>query len=529
MSEISTLNGYRIKDKKAIRYYNTVANMIADTTLKSGMHVKTSGYYENHDGGHAEYKIISSENVLENDFIEDLSNGLKAKLIIENNIINVKQIGAKADNETDNTSIFQSAINKIKNVFIPDGTYVLNNSLILLENMNLIGQSPRTILVCNSDFNIRSNNEDIPYITIKNLRIEGNANINGLDLSGDTTRPFTGGRYSTIENVIFVGFNVGVQIKGVWATNFNNCRFIDNIISVKQLGTCNNITYNQCIFNGQDTYETDNHIGVKISADGGAENYNITFNQCDFEKLKNAIYSYSMVDLTLNNLYVEKVFRVIECTNSLVIKLKGGIYNTINYLATLSSSGSNFLAKSSIDLENMFITVNAQSEMTLINNHDLRCSYKNIYIRNKGTSKVYICENDKSNYKYNYNSKAITMETNNFNARYTSSEGKFSNNLLKGSTDKFKVISPNLVFKSDVTLENNASVYGYINNEHFVTYNINAGSYSNGDTINPAFVSTSAIIFDDLSNIKFKSSNPTTIDCNLNINAQVIIGEMTEI
>ena len=61
MSEISILNGYKIKDKKAVRYYDTISNMKSDTTLKAGMHVKTKGYYSVNDGGNAEYYITSTE------------------------------------------------------------------------------------------------------------------------------------------------------------------------------------------------------------------------------------------------------------------------------------------------------------------------------------------------------------------------------------------------------------------------------------------------------------------------------------
>ena len=60
--EFSTLNGYKVKDKKAIRYYDTVADMKADTTLKTGMHVKTKGYYSANDGGHGEYIIVNDNN-----------------------------------------------------------------------------------------------------------------------------------------------------------------------------------------------------------------------------------------------------------------------------------------------------------------------------------------------------------------------------------------------------------------------------------------------------------------------------------
>ena len=82
--EFSTLNGYKVKDKKAIRYYDTVADMKSDTTLKSGMYVKTKGYYVSNDGGHGEYIIVNDNTLIDDGgSIHTLSNGLKAKILIE--------------------------------------------------------------------------------------------------------------------------------------------------------------------------------------------------------------------------------------------------------------------------------------------------------------------------------------------------------------------------------------------------------------------------------------------------------------
>ena len=79
--EFSTLNGYKVKDKKAIRYYDTVADMKSDTTLKNGMHVKTKGYYTSGDGGSTEYIIKSTSS----SYYEELTNNLVAEMKIENN------------------------------------------------------------------------------------------------------------------------------------------------------------------------------------------------------------------------------------------------------------------------------------------------------------------------------------------------------------------------------------------------------------------------------------------------------------
>ena len=132
MSEVSILNGYKIKDKKAIRFYDTVDDMKNDSTLKEGMHVKTKGYYSVNDGGGAEYYITATQS--NSDYQEELENDLYATLII-NDDINVKQLGAYGNGENDDTSFLNNALLlgylKEKNVYIPDGTYNISSPLII--------------------------------------------------------------------------------------------------------------------------------------------------------------------------------------------------------------------------------------------------------------------------------------------------------------------------------------------------------------------------------------------------------------
>lgn len=128
--EFSTLNGYKVKDKKATRFYDNVESMKNDTTLKEGMHVKTSGYYSASDGGHGEYVIVNDDSLEADDgFVHTLNNDLKAKLIIENDTINIKQFGI-VDNTTDSGSV----INKITNdlnykVYVPKGDYLVEETI----------------------------------------------------------------------------------------------------------------------------------------------------------------------------------------------------------------------------------------------------------------------------------------------------------------------------------------------------------------------------------------------------------------
>ena len=99
----------QLKLNKKPYYYNTVADMKIDSKLKAGDIVITLGYYEINDGGKAIYKISNIES--ETTYQEILNNGLYASLIIENNKINVLQVGITSNENINYTSKIQSLIN----------------------------------------------------------------------------------------------------------------------------------------------------------------------------------------------------------------------------------------------------------------------------------------------------------------------------------------------------------------------------------------------------------------------------------
>jgi len=169
MSEVVKINGYDIKDLKAVRTYENVAAMKSDTKLREGQHVKTKGYYNSEDGGSAEYIIKSSSS----GYYEILSNELVAELIFDKEL-NVKQLGAKGDGTNDDSSIISLALTKAKNIYLPAGEYLINNSLNINSDTNFYGDGDTSIIKAGTEL------YHIIYVTMSN-----NINIHDIYLTGN--------------------------------------------------------------------------------------------------------------------------------------------------------------------------------------------------------------------------------------------------------------------------------------------------------------------------------------------------------
>lgn len=249
---ISTSDGdsVQLKLNKKPYYYNSVADMKADTKLKVGDMAITLGYYEPNDGGGADYHISLSS---QSGYQETLNNNLYATLIIDNSI-NVKQMGAYGDGIHNDTSYIENAILKYNTIFIPDGTYKVNltfNALKYKEiygggNTKLISNGENYILTLTGDsYDIEHLNE---YIKIKDLIFDGQNLYSGMNLTLLQTFDLENIRIQNVKKGIYFQdtmdgrvYNLSI-FKGVseasvgdYALEFNH-----------NLDTCNSISFFGC-------------------------------------------------------------------------------------------------------------------------------------------------------------------------------------------------------------------------------------------------------------------------------------------
>lgn len=164
----------------ALWCFDNVADMKLATNLINGSYVKTLGYYSVNDGGSASYKIRTKESgevANETTLISVNNTNLLAELILDKDI-NILKCGAKNDGTSDCSNLINSLITEYPdyNIFLPNGTYLLNSSIELGTATKIYGENKwKTILTTNNEIiMIKNKSDDIATCTISNLYIDGN-------------------------------------------------------------------------------------------------------------------------------------------------------------------------------------------------------------------------------------------------------------------------------------------------------------------------------------------------------------------
>lgn len=230
--EVSILNGYKIKDKKAIRFYNSVDDMKSDTTLKDEMHVKTKGYYNPNDGGGAEYHITATES--NSVYQEELENGLYATLIYED-LVKVEQFGAYGDGVHDDTVAIQKAIDTHRDVYF-NNYYLVSDTLEIYSDSNIIFSTKARITFTGNGACFYG--DSCFYTHLENVRVES-SNRTGIGILLEKSRN------CVITNAHLTNFSTGIKIDG------------------KDSWSASNVIYNPFIFKF--------NIGIHLTADLGKQ------------------------------------------------------------------------------------------------------------------------------------------------------------------------------------------------------------------------------------------------------------------
>ena len=186
ISKIQIESGtYNIKDaylrEKAVQYYNTLSSFKSSTVVEEGQVIKTLGYFNLNDGGSGLY-LVREKTV--NDVVDDITiigltdNTLVGELI--DDVVNVKQFGAKGDGVTDDIDAINKALAQGKSIVFPEGSYAVSEK-IDIDSDNIIIYGNNSTIIPTHQYNCFDVNGD--NVTINELNIDGTSNY-GYNING---------------------------------------------------------------------------------------------------------------------------------------------------------------------------------------------------------------------------------------------------------------------------------------------------------------------------------------------------------
>ena len=243
-----THNGETVATVLNKRFFNSVADMVADTTLKIGDIVQTLGYYSEGDGGGNIYEIVAAGTGTADggSYIDLTGVSGQAKGLFVDGVVNVKQFGARGDGVTDDTSFIQAAIDYAntqqlayspsryiggRRVYIPSGTYTISSAIKVYQNIKVCGDGATATrivqttsgedclaLVYNEPL---ATDQSAQGVDVLNLLLDGSgageAGITNTDRV--TSTPIS---YCSFKGLQIVGFKVGIHLFGAWNNVFDN-------------------------------------------------------------------------------------------------------------------------------------------------------------------------------------------------------------------------------------------------------------------------------------------------------------------
>lgn len=122
--------------------FDNVESMRDSSLLADGMECRTLGFYQAGDGGGAHYAMHAGGGDVAANGMDAISckNNLIAKLIADNNFLNVKKYGAHGDGTSDDTGVLSHVLRQSRSViYMPSGRYVCHASITVGVNSSVIG------------------------------------------------------------------------------------------------------------------------------------------------------------------------------------------------------------------------------------------------------------------------------------------------------------------------------------------------------------------------------------------------------
>ena len=346
--------------------FDSVSEMASATNLIDGSYAQTLGYYAVGDGGGALYYITDTQSETEHQ--ESLGDGLYATLIVNNDVLNVKTLGAKSDPSYDNTTAFNTALSYVDKyaLYFPYGFYRCSHldSIRVTSNIKIYGD--------NATIKLLDNVITADYQCVFSLQCDDHINslieMSGLNIDMNYTNNHsvidTSGNNLALQHchAIFVYGSADSNIE----TLFHDITFNDLIADGISLGGGSTRIINKAIINNI------------ISKNRTPLRSDICIT-CDFDSLVCS-------DLILDNFEIE-VNSIRANTNRTVLLNNLDVKKALDLDIGINDSGNDILYANNIKVNKYFYTDIKNSNYT-------NCTFNlNHHVRLHGTKVQFInCE-----------------------------------------------------------------------------------------------------------------------------------------
>ena len=307
-----------------IFHYDNISQMKNAINLKDGSYAQTAGFYNLNDNGGATYHIRNKNS-------EEIENGITTFAItgtnliaelIKNETINIAILGAKPEENFDNTSIIDFACQNFKNIIFNSGTYLINNTINLNNNNHLKGNYNDTILYMpnsSDDYLFRAHN-------IKNIIIEDLTVKNTTSNTSTAVPTYRLGYFTNVENITFNHcyftelYSQGLVFKSSKNLTFTNVHFYRAGNSMIALLTeVENVLVDNCIFDTATATSSNPYLFMTGSDDYTTQVEfmckNVTVQNSKFMNNPRweGIESHGCSNFIVLNNYIENCYDAIHC------------------------------------------------------------------------------------------------------------------------------------------------------------------------------------------------------------------------
>lgn len=163
--------------KNKIYYFDTIYQMKIYDKFEIGDMVITKGYYSCGDGGNGAYEIVYDDSLIDDSgSVYNLANTLKAKLIPNQDTINIKLFGAIENSNYINNFNINNALNYankngINSILIPSGTFLIDPMFPIYIPKNFTFKGCGTNSILKAEVSKYTENTQTQYDACKNTII----------------------------------------------------------------------------------------------------------------------------------------------------------------------------------------------------------------------------------------------------------------------------------------------------------------------------------------------------------------------